>query len=159
MGRTAAEAERLALRLHGLAIRLLRGVRTADAASGMSAARLSALSVLVFGGSRTVGELAAAEQVSAPTMTRLVTALERDGYVRRAADASDGRAVRVTALPRARAALAAARARRLALLLERLSPLDDEGWQRLADALEVLEPLLAGDAGSAGGSGAVVRRR
>ena len=79
----------LADRLHSAAIRLLRRLRAEDAASGVSAPRLSALSVLVFAGPRTLGELAAAEQVRPPTMTRLVTALEAQGLLARTGDPAD----------------------------------------------------------------------
>ena len=89
------DAERTADRLHSAAIHLLRRLRREDAQSGLSAPRLSALSVLVFGGPLTLGELANAEQVRPPTMTRLVTALEADGLVTREPDASDGRLTRV----------------------------------------------------------------
>ncbi len=68
----AAAAEALAQRLHGAAIHLLRRLRTEDVAAGLTAPRLSALSVLVFGGPRSIGELAAAEQVRPPTISRLV---------------------------------------------------------------------------------------
>ncbi|MGH7446467.1 MAG: MarR family winged helix-turn-helix transcriptional regulator, partial [Longimicrobiales bacterium] len=100
-------------RLHSLAVHLLRYARAEDTATGLSAARLSVLSVLVFGGSRTVTELAAAEQVAAPTMTRLLQGLERDGYVRRRRDAADGRIVRVTATAKGRRALEAGRRARV----------------------------------------------
>ncbi|NIQ56017.1 MAG: MarR family transcriptional regulator, partial [Gammaproteobacteria bacterium] len=63
------------------------------------------LSVLVYGGPKTVGELASAEQVTAPTMSRLVTALEREGHVRRRPDAADGRRVRVEVTRSGREAL------------------------------------------------------
>ena len=79
------------------AIHLLRRIRKVDEASGLSAARLSALSVLVSGGATTIGGLARAEQVSAPTMSRLVSGLERDGFVVRETDEGDARAVRVRA--------------------------------------------------------------
>ena len=81
----------LADRLHSAAIHLLRRLRRHDEAMGLSPARASALSVVVFGGPVTIGQLARAEQVSAPTMTRLIVGMERDGLVRRDADACDGR--------------------------------------------------------------------
>src|SRR5690348_16661106 len=84
-------------KFHSAAIHALRHVRRDDPASGLSAARLSALSVLVFGGSRTLGELAAAEHVRPATMTRIVQALEEDGLVRREAVPTDGRVVRLHA--------------------------------------------------------------
>ena len=87
----------MADRLHSAAIHLLRRLRVEDEALGISAPRLSALSVLVFAGPRRVGELAEAEQVEPPTMTRLVDGMERDGYVAREPDPEDGRAVIVRA--------------------------------------------------------------
>ncbi|HEY6948780.1 MAG TPA: MarR family transcriptional regulator, partial [Gemmatimonadales bacterium] len=101
------EAE-LADRLHSAAIHLLRWLRREDAATGLSAPRLSALSVLVFGGGPvTLGQLAAAEQVRAPTMTRLVNGLEADGLVTRQADPGDARVTRIQATARGRALLEA----------------------------------------------------
>ncbi|HJU65574.1 MAG TPA: MarR family transcriptional regulator, partial [Gemmatimonadaceae bacterium] len=87
----AREAERIADRVHSAAIHLLRRLRKEDTKTGLSAPRLSALSVVVFGGPLTLGALAAAEQVRPPTMTRLVTALEKRGLVTREPDPDDGR--------------------------------------------------------------------
>src|SRR6516225_4152704 len=70
-------------RLHSAAIHLLRRLRVRDRESGIGPAQLSALSVLVFGGPRSLGELADAEQVRPPTMSRIIAGLERDGLVRR----------------------------------------------------------------------------
>jgi len=105
MGSTPLDSRDVADRVHSAAIHLLRRVRRVDEESGITAARLSALSVLVFGGPTTLGALARAEQVSAPTMSRLVTALERDGLAVRGRHADDGRAVVVTASPKGRAIL------------------------------------------------------
>ncbi|MDQ3698433.1 MAG: MarR family transcriptional regulator, partial [Gemmatimonadota bacterium] len=113
-GHPAAGAGRAADRLHSVAIHLLRRLRREDDRSGLSAPRLSALSVIVFGGPLTLGELAALEQVRPPTMTRLVSALESDGLVVREADARDGRLTRVRATARGRTLLTRARARRVA---------------------------------------------
>src|SRR5687767_15625553 len=87
----------IAERLHSAAIHLLRRLRREDDASGLGAPRLSALSVIVFGGPVTIGGLAAAEQVRVPTMSRLVDSLESQGLVRRVPDESDRRVVRVEA--------------------------------------------------------------
>jgi DNA-binding MarR family transcriptional regulator len=128
-----------AARLHSVAIRLLRTVRAADAETGLSAARLSLLSVLAYGGARTIGELAKLEQVSAPTMTRLVDGLEVDGYVRRRRVEADGRAVRVEILAAGRRAVERGRRRRLELLMERLEVLGEGEWRLLASAVELLD--------------------
>src|SRR5258707_14604829 len=76
-------------RLHSAAIHLLRRLRGGDPESGVGPAQLSALSVLVFGGPRSLGELADAEQVRPPTMSRIVAGLGRGGLVGRQA-AGDG---------------------------------------------------------------------
>jgi DNA-binding MarR family transcriptional regulator len=136
----------LADRLHSLAIHLLRYARAADAASGLSAARLSALSVLVFGGSRTVTELAAAEQVTAPTMTRLLQGLEADGYVRRRRQDADGRIVRVTATAKGRRALEAGRRERIRRLEQVVAELSARDAAGLAKAIAPLETALAAPA-------------
>jgi DNA-binding MarR family transcriptional regulator len=135
-------ARKLPDRLHSLAIHLLRRVRTVDAAAGLSAARLSVLSVLVFAGPGTVSGLAAAEQVSLPTMTRLLQGLERDGYARRRRGRSDGRVVEVCATPRGQRALEAARARRVARLAELLAGLGARDRSVVERAVTVLEREL-----------------
>src|SRR5271156_1764735 len=87
-------------RLHSAAIHLLRRVRKQDEASGIGPAQLSALSVLVFSGSKTFGELAAAEQVKPPTMSRIVAALKRNRLVKIAQDSHDARRMQIHATPK-----------------------------------------------------------
>ena len=129
-------------RWHSAAIHALRHVRREDPATGLSAARLSALSVLVYGGARTLGELAAAEQVRPATMTRIVQSLVRDGYVRRASDPADGRVVRLRATAKGKRVMRQGRERRvqnLAVLLGRLSPRE---VARVHEAAELVERAL-----------------
>src|SRR5918911_226708 len=116
-------------RFHSAAIHALRHVRREDPATGVAPARLSALSVLVFGGPRTLGELAAAEQVRPPTMTRIVQALEDEGLIRRERDPRDGRIHRLHATAQGRRVMQRGRERRiasLAALLARLTPSEVE---------------------------------
>lgn len=108
----------LASRLHSVAIGLLRRVRPVDRESALSAARLSALSVIVFAGPLTLRDLAEAEQVTSPTMSRLVSGLEREGLARRRAHPEDGRALLVEATGRGRRLLERGRARRVERLVE-----------------------------------------
>jgi DNA-binding MarR family transcriptional regulator len=124
------EALALADQLHSAAIHLLRHLRKEDDASGLSAPRLSALSVVVFGGPVTLGQLARAEQVKPPTMTRIVTGLEKDGLVRRKGDKRDKRLTRIHATPRGQKVLMAGRARRVELLASAVEKL---GTAKLAD--------------------------
>ncbi len=148
--RTAGEApaarrrrlEEVSDRLHSAAIALLRTVRQADESLGISPARLSALSVLVFGGARALGELAAAEQVTAPTMSRIVDGLELDGLARREPDANDRRAVRVTATRAGRRVLARGRGQRVRALAGRLAGLGVRDLAVLERAAGILERRL-----------------
>jgi DNA-binding MarR family transcriptional regulator len=129
-------------RFHSAAIHALRHVRREDPATGVPPAQLSALSVLVFGGPRTLGELAAAEQVRPPTMTRIVQALEGDGLVRRERDAHDGRVHRLHATAKGRRVMHGGRERRvgnLAALLDRLTPAE---VARVREAAELVERAL-----------------
>jgi DNA-binding MarR family transcriptional regulator len=127
--------------LHSGAIHLLRRLRRHDARSGVGPARLSALSVLVFGGPRTLGELAAIEQVRPPTMTRIVAGLERDRLVRRGADPEDARCVVLEATARGRVLLEAGRRRRVDDLAQGLRGLSGEELAQLEAAAELMEQL------------------
>ena len=132
---------------------------------GLSPARASVLSVLVFGGARSLRELAEAEQVSAPTMSRMVAAMERSGLVRRRRDPADARVVRIEATARGRRILRAGRERRVERLAEMLARVDDREQALLGRAVDVLEGLLrerapaAGVGALPGGAGARGRPR
>lgn len=133
---------RVADRLHSTAIQLLRRLRAEDRRTGLSGPRASALSVVVFGGPVTLGELAAAEQVKPPTMTRLVTAMEAQGLVKREGDASDARVVRVRATPRGIRILQEGRARRIARLQAALQELSEEELALLGRATALLGEVV-----------------
>lgn len=128
-------------RLHSAAIHLLRALRREDRALGVGPAKLSALSVLVFGGPRSIGALARAEQVRLPTMSRLVSALERDGLATRTPDPEDGRASHVHPTARGRIVLRQGRARRVATLARRLEQLPEADRALLARAADLIEGL------------------
>jgi DNA-binding MarR family transcriptional regulator len=128
----------LADRLHSAAIRLLRGVRAVDAESGLSAPKLSALSVLVFAGPQSLSSLARAEQVTAPTMSKLVADLQAEGLVAKRADRADRRGVRIEVTPKGRALMAEGRRRRLALLTKRLAGLSPGERAKLSEAAALM---------------------
>ena len=129
--------------MHSAAIHLLRRVREADGrAMAISPARASALSVLVFGGARSLTELAAAEQVTNATMSKLVTAMEGEGLVRRYPDVNDARSIRIEATPKARRILERGRARRLDLLERLLTEATDAEIDAVHTAAEVLGRAL-----------------
>lgn len=134
--------------LHSAAIHLLRRAREHDDASGLSAARLSALSVAVFRGPLTLGELADAEGVRSATMTGIVNGLVADRLVRRRPHAHDRRAVLVEATAAGRRVLQRARERRVDLIASRLgdlSPADLALLRRAGDLLEERFALARGD--------------
>ena len=128
-------------RLHSAAIHLLRRVRKQDIATGEGPARLSALSVLVFGGAKTLKELAAAEQVKPPTMSRIVSGLERAGLVKREAT-EDGRRVRLRATPKGTKILWEGRKRRVESLANALGLLGETDRGRLAELAELLREIV-----------------
>lgn len=128
-------------RLHSAAIHLLRRVRRTDPQTGVSAAQLSALSVLM-GGARTLGELAAAEQVRPPTMTKLVQELERAGLAARERDAADARVVRVRSTAKGQRVLQRGREMRITELERRLRGLDATELATLERAVGIIERVV-----------------
>jgi DNA-binding MarR family transcriptional regulator len=132
----------LADRLHSAAIHLLRRVRKRDIETGEGPARLSALSVLVFGGPMTLGQLAQAEQVKPPTMTRIVTGLEKSGLALREADANDARRIQIHATAKGKRLLMCGRQARIDYLAAHLDVLSSKELSVLQDAVQVLEKAL-----------------
>lgn len=142
-----AEFRELAGRLHSAAIHLLRHVRAEDPETGLTPARLSALSVLVFGGARPLGELAEAEQVTPPTMSRLAGALVDEGLVTREPHPDDGRSVVLRATLEGRRVLEAGRDRRIERLGELLHRLGREELEAAERTCAALERALASGEG------------
>src|SRR5581483_11849481 len=114
-----------------------------DPGTGVSPARLSALSVIVYGNGVTMTQLAAAEQVRLPTMSRLVSAMEHEGLVTRTPIPEDGRAVMVTATKRGREVLQLGRRLRLTALESALDQCSAREREAIAAALPALEELFA----------------
>jgi len=138
----APEVLSLADRLHSAAIHLLRRVRKQDAATGEGPARLSALSVLVFAGPKTLGELAAAEQVKPPTMSRIVAGLARNRLVAITADPHDARRLRIRATAKGTRLLQKGRQLRIADLAAHLDSLSPQDLAELGAGVEILRRLL-----------------
>ncbi|MGA7399678.1 MAG: MarR family transcriptional regulator [Candidatus Sulfotelmatobacter sp.] len=138
------QAEKLAVadRLHSAAIHLLRRVRRHDAVSGVGPAQLSALSVVVFGGPKTLGELAAAEHVKPPTMSRVVAGLQRNLLVEINRDARDARRMHIRGSAKGTRLLQQGRQRRIEYLAAHLGPLTTSELAQLGAAADLLEKLL-----------------
>lgn len=132
-------AAELATRLHSAAIHLLRRLRVEDAAIGLSGPRASALSVIVFGGPVTLGDLARVEQVRPPTMSRLVAGLVKSGLAETERDGNDRRIQRIRATSKGRSLLEAGRLRRVRRLTKDLERLTAEEYTVLSAAVTTME--------------------
>jgi len=136
------DAVSVADRLHSAAIHLLRRLRKQDVATGEGPARLSALSVLVFGGPKTLKELAAAEQVKPPTMSRIVAGLARSRLVDITGDPDDARRMRIRATAKGNQILQKGREMRIAYLASHVEQLTPDELSKLGEAVEILNKLL-----------------
>ena len=129
-------------RLHSATIHLLRRVRHEDAATGIGPAQLSALSVLVFAGPKTLGELAAAEQIKPPTMSRIVAGLKRSRLIEISRDPHDARRLHIRPTAKGTRLLQQGRQRRIAYLAAHLASLTSGELAQVSVAAEILEMLL-----------------
>jgi DNA-binding MarR family transcriptional regulator len=141
-GGRKAEALTVADSLHSAAIHILRRVRKQDVATGEGPARLSALSALVFGGPKTLGELATAEQVKPPTMSRIVAGLARNGLIHIEHDPKDARRMIIHATAQGVELLQKGRELRIAYLADHLDRLTRDELLKLGEAVEILQSLL-----------------
>lgn len=132
----------MASALHAAAARMRRMARGEGGQGGLSPPRVSALSALASGGAMSLAELAAAGEVRAPTMSRIVEGLVREGLATREADPANRRKVRIAPTEEGRARLEAGREGRVRALRERLRRLGDSEQRALARGIEVLERAL-----------------
>lgn len=142
-GRGGDGLDGVAMRLNRVAVHLVRGLHEVDRSLGVPPGRLSALSVLVFGGPRTVGALAEVEQVTSPTMTQIVAGLERTGLAERAPHPGDRRATLVSATDEGRRLMLAGRDARVAHLMDVLERLAPDEVAVVAEAVGLLERVAA----------------
>jgi len=140
------DRERLATRLNTVAIHLVRRLSREDATLDLTPARLSALSALAATGPLTLGSLAHTEHVTAPSMTRLVTAMEQDGLVERVPSAQDGRKVFVRLTDSGRSVLGTGQDRRVRALVSWLKPIGSDGLKIMDEATVLLETVLRDEA-------------
>jgi len=141
-GTAAPDPVEVAGRLRLSSTRLARILRQQDQL-GLTPTMTAALATIGREGPLTLGALAASEQVSPPTITRVVGKLEAAGLVRRRPDQADGRVTRVELSAAGRRQLDTGRTRRTAWLATRLRELPPEDLERLAEAADVLERLTS----------------
>jgi DNA-binding MarR family transcriptional regulator len=126
----------------------MRRIRREDDALGLSAPRLSALSTVAFGEPRTLGEMARMEQVTPPTMTRMVASLDGDGLVKRAPDPADKRVVWVEATAKGRRLIEQGRRQRVAFLADHLVELPAADRALLDQASDLMHRIYFETCGS-----------
>jgi DNA-binding MarR family transcriptional regulator len=129
-------------RMHSASIHLLRRAAREDAKNGTSGARLSALSVLVFAGPKTVSELAGWERVKVPTMSRLVAAMEGEGLIRKARNGTDARSVVLHPTAKGRRVLERARELRLSALAALFAEATAEELETVREAAAIVDRLV-----------------
>jgi DNA-binding MarR family transcriptional regulator len=138
--RTTSDPE-LASRLRIALARTARRLRQ-EAGTGLSPSLTAALATVARHGPLTPSELADAERVRRPTVTRMLGHLEDDGLISRTPDPADGRSTLVAITPAGAKLLAAARTRKDAFLSERLDGLSPADRETLARAAAILEGIL-----------------
>jgi DNA-binding MarR family transcriptional regulator len=136
--------DRLVERFHHLAIRMLRSLRAVDEAGGLSGPRASALSLLVFRGPLALKDLAAAEGVRPPTMSRLVKSMQAEGLVAVAASGDDARRVRIEATAKGRRMMERARDRRLRHLAAAFADARPAELRALETVVELMQERFGG---------------
>ncbi len=140
-GMSSTPTNELASRIHSAAIHLLRRVRRSDLELGLTPARLSALSILVFGGPHTLGDLAGEEQVRPATMSRLVRDLVARGLVTRRVRETDRRVIDLAATPAGVQLLRAGQALRVGQIERGLTRLSPAQRRTLTEAVALLADL------------------
>lgn len=118
--------------------RLNRRLRQARPIGDLTITQLSALTSLELHGALTPRELAEAERVQPPTLTKIVAKLEDRGLVQRSPHPTDGRQVILAATETGRAVVAEHRRARDEWLAKQLTALTPEERSILAQAAEIL---------------------
>jgi DNA-binding MarR family transcriptional regulator len=129
--------------VHSAAVRLLRTARVADTDIDLDGPRASLLSVLVFAGPQPVTKLAGLEQVSAPAITKMVSALESAGLAQRERSETDRRLVFVSATPAGKRLLERGRAARVRAIAALFADATEAQLQTLRAASELIAARLS----------------
>lgn len=133
--------EDIASGLNSTAIHLMRRLRKLDSSLNVGPARLSALSVLVFGGPCSLSELAAVEQVTSATMSRIVSGLEQNSLAQRTPSADDARVQRIVATSKGKKLMQRGQKARVTSLARELAQLDRKELKCLEQAVGILRKI------------------
>lgn len=126
-----------------MAVTRLARILRRETHTGLTPTQVAALATLQRQGPVPVGMLADAEQISAPTATKVIDKLARAGLVERRTDPGDRRVSLVAVTASGHDLLATTRQHKTAWLSMRIAALDPADRARLLDAIEVLEHLVA----------------
>ena len=137
---TATTSE-TAARLRRAITRLNRKLRY-SALGGVSPAQASMLASIDKLKSPSLGDLAVAEQIQPPSVTRLVKNMERDALIRCVPDALDRRCTRVQLTASGRRELERIRRRKTEFLERQLLALTNEDRRKAEELVTFLEALL-----------------
>ena len=133
----------LASALRLAVMRLARRMRAERSDTLLTLSQLAALATLERHGAMTPRDLAAAERVQPPSLTRLAASLEESGLITRTPHASDGRRVLLAVSASGVALLREDRRRREAWVAQQLAGLEPEEHAVLEQATLVLDRLAA----------------
>src|SRR3954452_11284860 len=107
----------------------------------LTASQASALATISRRGPLTVGELAKAEHVSSPMVTKIAKGLEEDGLVTRTADPTDKRVTNLAITKEGERRLERSRSRKNAWLARKLQALSADERAAIESVIPVLERL------------------
>jgi DNA-binding MarR family transcriptional regulator len=136
----APDTTEVAAHLRLAVTRLARKLRR-ETEGGLSPSMLSALASVERHGPVTIGELCAHEQVSGPTMTRIVANLAEAGFLSRDVDLGDRRVAWVSITADGLKVLSRARRRKEAYLAKRLRAFSPEELDLLDRASSLLDGI------------------
>ncbi|NAZ82986.1 MarR family transcriptional regulator [Kineococcus sp. R8] len=142
-GTAPPTVEPLAVELRVSLLRTARKLRAMKSNDELSDGQFSVLSHLVVHGPRTPGELAEAEHVRPPSMTRTIAVLAEAGLVERTDHPVDGRQVLISASAAGVRTVEETRAQRAAWLSRRLAELTPAQRAVLAEASAILRTVIS----------------
>lgn len=131
----------LAMRLR-IAFALIARAQRRDVPEMLTPVQISALYKVELHGPIRLGDLAACEQVSGPTMCRVVASLEGGGFVTRETDPTSARSSQVAITASGRKQINIVRRDRTHVMARRLAGLDPEHRSALQAALPAIEALV-----------------